>query len=291
MTGFAALSGTGQGLSSAWELRSVNARGLDLRLRVPDTVPGLDAALREKLGAALTRGSVSLSLKLEPERKGAQTRLAPEGLGAALDLVAGAEQAAAARGLTLAPSPASAVISMPGVLVSGAEAPDTEALRARLLGEADELIAALVEMRAGEGAALAAILADQIDEIAALIREAAGHLPARTAHMAAGFDAALARLRGGADVDEGRVAQEMAVLAVKADVAEELDRLRAHVGAARGLLAEDAPAGRRLDFLTQEFNREANTLCSKAQYAPLSATGLALKTVIDRFREQVQNVE
>ena len=117
-------------------------------------------------------------------------------------------------------------------------------------------------------------------------------LPARTEHMAESFRAAIAKLVDNADgIDEGRVAQELALIAIKSDVTEELDRLDAHVGAARDLLAAKGPKGRKLDFLTQEFNREANTLCSKAQFADLTAVGLDLKHVIDQMREQVQNVE
>ena len=147
-------------------------------------------------------------------------------------------------------------------------------------------------MRAEEGRALHRVLSGQLDTIAALVEEAATAAQARSGAQRAAMAAALARVMDNAGgVDEARVAQELALIAVKADVTEELDRLRAHVGAARDLLGAGAAVGRKLDFLCQEFNREANTLCSKAQSAALSRIGLELKTVIDQMREQVQNVE
>ena len=147
-------------------------------------------------------------------------------------------------------------------------------------------------MRASEGAALRSILSGQLDQIAGLVEQAAGAAQAREGQMAETLRAQLARVTDNADpVDEPRVAQELALIAVKSDITEELDRLRAHVGAARDLLSQGVPIGRKLDFLSQEFNREANTLCAKSQHTGLTAIGLDLKAVIDQMREQVQNVE
>ena len=147
-------------------------------------------------------------------------------------------------------------------------------------------------MRAHEGAALEKVIADQLDQIAKLTDAAAIAAEARAPQVKENLTAALRRvIEDVGEVEEARIAQELAVLAVKSDVTEEIDRLRAHVAAARALLAEDKPAGRKLDFLAQEFNREANTLCAKAQAAALTAIGLDLKAVIDQMREQIQNVE
>ncbi|WGH78799.1 YicC/YloC family endoribonuclease [Jannaschia ovalis] len=279
MTGYAALDRDGR----RWELRSVNARGLDLRLRLPE-VAGLEPAARAALGAVAARGGVTLSLRLGGEAAGAAPRLDLAGLDRALDALS---QVAARATQPLAPVSAAQILGLRGVWEAGeADPPPLDALVAAL----GELTTAFAADRAREGAALRAVLAEQVDEIAALTDRARALGAARADHMAEAFRAALARVAE-AGLDERRVATEIAALAVKADIAEELDRLDAHVAAARALLDETKPAGRRLDFLTQEFNREANTLCSKAQMTEMTEIGLALKAVIDRLREQVQNVE
>jgi uncharacterized protein (TIGR00255 family) len=154
------------------------------------------------------------------------------------------------------------------------------------------LLASFNDMRAAEGAALDGVLTRQLNEIETLTQNAQSLLGERSAEMRANFEAAIARVMDSrAEMDEARLAQEIAVLAVKSDVTEEIDRLHAHIAAARDLMASGVPVGRKLDFLCQEFNREANTLCSKAQNAGLTEIGLALKVLIDQMREQVQNVE
>jgi uncharacterized protein (TIGR00255 family) len=185
------------------------------------------------------------------------------------------------------------LLAVRGVLEPEAVAPsENQVVLSTLAAEADAVLGALAAARAAEGRALGAVLAAQADRVEALTRAAR-----ETAEARAGRTGALLRSRleavlaGTAAVDETRLAQELALAAVRSDVTEELDRLEAHVAAARGLLASDAPAGRRLDFLMQEFNREANTLCSKANSSDLTAIGLELKVVIDQMREQVQNVE
>jgi uncharacterized protein (TIGR00255 family) len=183
-------------------------------------------------------------------------------------------------------------VAMRGVLDTASADHDTTALRDAILADFEAPLADFLAMRAAEGAALATILCDQLDQIAALTEQAARAAEARRADMAGVLRAQLARVMDNADgADPSRIAQELALIAVKSDVTEEIDRLRAHVAAARALLAETAPIGRKLDFLSQEFNREANTLCSKAQNTALTAIGLDLKSVIDQMREQVQNVE
>ncbi|HDR29098.1 endoribonuclease YicC domain-containing protein, partial [Rhodovulum sp.] len=163
---------------------------------------------------------------------------------------------------------------------------------AALLADLDRLIDDFTAMRAAEGAALEALLRDQLAQIADLVKDAARAAEARREHMAESLRANLARVLDNSEgADPDRVAQELAMIAVKSDVREELDRLSAHVEAARALLDADGPIGRKLDFLMQEFNREANTLCSKSQSTPLTRIGLDLKHVIDQMREQVQNVE
>jgi len=292
MTGFASTKGALAPFNWGWELRAVNAKGLDLRLRVPDWIPGLEAGLRAQLGGALQRGSVTLSLRVTREETGADLVLNRATLKAVLGALAQVEGAAQAHGVALAPSRGSDLLALRGVLEAGTSDDDTTGLARTLLAEAQDLIAAFVAMRADEGRALDAILRGQIDRIAALADEAAALAKARKDDMAASLAANLARVMDNTDgADPQRVAQELAMIAVKADITEEIDRLRAHVTAARALLEDEGAVGRKLDFLMQEFNREANTLCSKSQSTALTAVGLSLKAAIDQMREQVQNVE
>ena len=294
MTGFAARKGQGAGHSWLWDIRSVNGKGLDLRLRVPDWIDGLELALRTEIGKALSRGNVSLTLKVNRDGQDSADalRVNPAVLQAVLKGLAEVEGAAMAAGLTLAQATAADVLAVRGVLEAAAQDDDTAPLRAAILADLPPLLADFSAMRAAEGAALQAVIAAQLDRIAALTLDARAEAEARRDATAAALKDALAKVMTAADgMDEARIAQELALIAVKQDVTEELDRLTAHVDAARALLAEDGPVGRKFDFLMQEFMREANTLCSKAQALALTRIGLDLKTVIDQMREQVQNVE
>lgn len=292
MTGFASAQGAGWGFGWSWELRSVNGKGLDLRLRLPDWIEGLEAGLRARLGEALSRGNVSLSLRLQSEDAAGGLVLNQSQLGPVLSAMAEVEAQAMEQGLTLAPANAADILALRGVMEQASTVPDITALRAQLLKEFEALLAAFLEMRQGEGRALAGLLDAQLDQIARLTEQAAEIAKARAPEVAAALRANLAKLMDAAEgADETRVTQELAMLAVKSDVTEEIDRLHAHVAAARELIAAGSPIGRKLDFLSQEFNREANTLCSKAQNTALTAVGIELKSVIDQMREQVQNVE
>jgi uncharacterized protein (TIGR00255 family) len=292
MTGFASAKGQWNAYSWSWELRSVNSKGLDLRLRVPDWVTGLEAGLRVRISEAVTRGSITLSLKLGREEDAAQLAVNTVQLDRVLAAMAVVEERAMQQGVSLAPSRAADLLSQRGVLevVSGDE--DSDPLKAALMEDIEPLLADFIDMRRREGAALNDVLSAQLDTIAALTDQATQAAIARRDEMAAALRTALARvLDNSAGVEETRIAQELALIGVKADITEELDRLVAHVGAARELLSSDAAVGRKFDFLAQEFNREANTLCSKSQSKTLTAIGLELKAVIDQMREQVQNVE
>ena len=295
MTGFAARKGLGAGHSWMWDIRAVNGKGLDLRLRVPDWIDGLELGLRGELGRAMQRGSVSLTLKvlrdgLSDGVEGLRVNLAA--LNAVLMALAVVEDVAMAQGVTLRQASAADVLAVRGVLDSSAADIDTAPLRAAILADLPALLAEFQAMRAAEGLALNGVIAGQLDHIAALVRDAATEAAARRDAQGTTLREALARVLANADgVDETRLAQELAMIAVKNDVTEELDRLAAHEGAARALLADAGQVGRKFDFLMQEFMREANTLCSKAQSLTLTRIGLDLKTLIDQMREQVQNVE
>ena len=293
MTGFASAQGARGDWSWSADIRGVNGRTLDLRLRLPD-VDGLEPALRKRMQDRLSRGNVSAGVRLVRAEAAAVARLSTGGLDAALALLKRVEDAAVGAGLPLAPLTASDVAAMRGVLETGDTGlgDDADALRAAILETCETCLDAFIVDRAREGAALHSVISAQIDRIEALTAAAATAVGDREAAQKAAMEAALKRLLETTEVpDEARMRQELALIAVKTDVTEELDRLAAHVGAARELIATPGPVGRKLDFLMQEFNREANTLCSKAQSAALTSIGLDLKTVIDQMREQVQNIE
>jgi len=292
MTGFASATGAGQGASWTWDLRSVNGKGLDLRLRVPDWIDGLEAQLRARLTAGIPRGNVTLTLRLARDEAQSAVAINPAGLAAVMEAMAQVEAEAMQAGLSLAPATAADILGLRGVLdTRGAEA-ETAPLLAALLEDVAPLLADFRAMRAREGQALHAVIAAQLDTVEALVNQIGQATDARAAEVAAALRANLARVLDNSEgADPQRVAQELALLAVKSDITEEVDRLRAHVQAARDLINAPAPAGRKLDFLMQEFNREANTLCSKSQHVALTRIGLDLKAVIEQMREQVQNVQ
>ncbi len=295
MTGFAARKGMGLGYAWVWDLRSVNGKGLDLRLRLPDWIEGLEPQVRTALGAVVTRGNVSLTLKVNRDPNAdaeASMRLNRPALTAALHALAEIEACAMASGLTLAQPNAADVLALRGILETGTSDEDTAPLRGALLADLAPLLSDFTAARLAEGTALDGVLSGQIDRIAALMAAAEGEIAQHPGRAAMSLKASLAKLSDASDgLDETRLAQELALLAVKADVTEELDRLSAHTEAAHALLATDGAVGRKFDFLTQEFMREANTFCSKSPSLAMTRIGLDLKTVIDQMREQVQNVE
>lgn len=296
MTAFAAIRGQGEGaltaFSWAWEIRSVNGKGLEVRLRLPDSVDGLEAAVRAALGKGIARGNVSVGLRLNRGGSPEGMRLNAEALTQALAVLAQVQQAAAQGGVTLAAPSVAEVMSLRGVTEMVApEEVEASSLLAALMADFAALLQGFDAMRAAEGRALLAVLQAQIDQIAGLVGQARAASDLRRDRVAQNMREAMARVLDTVEVDPQRLAQELALLAVKADIAEELDRLDAHVLAARALLAQGGPVGRKLDFLSQEFNREANTLCSKAGDITLTQIGLDLKHLIDQMREQVQNLE
>ena len=287
MTGFAAVDGSHGEASWTWSLKSVNGKSLDVHWRMPGRMDSLEASLKKLLQAQVSRGSVSASLQLDLPGRRPEVTIDE----AALDRLA---QLVRRRDGT-APDTA-ALLGLPGVLETrSATLSDEEqgALNEAVLQSFGEAAAALRTARLGEGAQLHAILTGLVDQIEALVAQAEPETDAVAQAVAERLTALASDLaaKAGTTLPEDRLAQEAAVLATKADVREELDRLRAHIESARSLLNAGEPVGRKLDFLAQEFMREANTLCSKAGSMSLTNTGLALKSVVDQFKEQVANVE
>ena len=291
MTGFARETGVTGPFQWAWEIRSVNGRGLDVRMRVP---PGFDVVgeeARAEVQKGFARGQCQLGLSITRAATAARVRVNREVLAGLVDALASVKLPEGMR-----PPSLDGLLAIRGVVEIEDEAGTPEAeetLRGALRAAVPKLVAALRDMRRGEGQALKAVIAGQLDEIARLAALAEAH-PARTPEairerLKSQVDALIEGSSAG--LDPARLHQEAVLLAARADVREELDRLKAHVAAARELRSAAGPVGRRLDFLAQEFGREANTLCSKANDVSLSRLGLELKAVIEQFREQVQNVE
>jgi uncharacterized protein (TIGR00255 family) len=290
MTGFARADGSTGPVAWAWEVRSVNGRGLDLRLRLPPGLESLEPRIREAVGKRISRGSVTVNLNVKRGDGATQIRLNEAALEQVLDALERLRRTTGA-----APPQAEALLGIKGVLEVVEAEESEEEMQARaeaMLADLGSALDGMVRARETEGRRLRAVILDQIAAIERLV-QAADSAPGRAPEaMRRRLSEQLARLlESGASLDESRLYQEAALLATRADVEEELQRLRAHIAAARELLDASEPAGRRLDFLAQEFNREANTLCSKAIDPEMTRAGLELKAVIDQMREQVQNIE
>lgn len=288
MTGFARAEDAAGDWSWSVEARSVNGRNLEVRFRGPPGFDNLERVAREAAQARFQRGQLNVSLQARKAEAVGAIKVNQDQLDRYLALA----EALAKGGRAGLPS-ADGLLALRGVL-EAAESDDDPETRAAIetgMGESvGRALDALKASRLAEGAALAAVLAGLLDRIETLTSEAEAEAKAQGPVIRDRFARRISELLGEAAPAE-RVIQEAAVMAVKADVREELDRLAAHVSAARALMADGAAAGRRLDFLTQEFMREANTLCSKSATPGLTSAGLALKAAIDQFREQVQNVE
>lgn len=292
MTGFAREAGSlSDGTAFAWEMKSVNGRGLELRFRLPPGLDALEGPAREAAAKRFKRGNVQIGLVLKQEGRAPLTADM-----VALDRMVELAIALAARIGAERPR-AEALLALPGIFRADQAEPsetEEEARRAALLASFHRAVAALSDSRGAEGARLSTILTTLLDEIAALCAvaaiEAATQPEAQRARLIDSLDALLGEA-GRARFPEERLVQEVALLAAKSDVREELDRLGAHLAAARALVAEGEGAGRKLDFLVQEFVREVNTLCSKSASVALTRIGLELKAAIERLREQAANVE
>ncbi len=289
MTGFAESQGSHEGLRWRWEAKSVNGRGLDIRLRTPPGFESLEQPARVLITERFRRGSLQTSLTVEQQDNARGLRVDPAALASAVKI---AREIAAETGLE--PARIDGLLALKGVIVQEEQAladPLQRADRdAAILKSLADALDALCKARANEGAKLQALLTAQINDVERLTNEAANTAAAQPAALRKKLQDQISDMLAGT-LPEERLAQEAALLASRADIREELDRMHAHVQDARALLAGGENVGRKLDFLAQEFNREANTLCSKSADIALTRTGLALKAVIDQFREQAQNVE
>ena len=290
MTGFARGHGVSGSYAWAWEIKSVNSKGLDLRLRLPPGWDAIEGAVRASAAEVLARGSIQASLTVERAGAAPVVQVNP----AVLETVLATVRQLTTR-VEASPPSLDGLLALKGVMeVSDAEenAEERRSAETAVIAGFAKTVAALVETRAHEGTAVGRILAMRLDEIAALSRRAELAPGRRPEAIRARLADQVAILLSQSDrFDPDRLHQEAILIATKADVREELDRLAAHVTQAQLLLKQGGPIGRRLDFLAQELNREANTLCAKANDVELTNIGLELKATVEQFREQVQNVE
>lgn len=289
MTGFARGEVADGATRFVWELKSVNARGLDIRVRLPAGLDRLEPEVRERARARLKRGSCFFSLAEDRAASQPGLRLNEQALALA---VAAARRLSQEEGI--GPPSADGLLAIPGVLTPAdaiADEAEAEAHDAALLQGLDRALEALVTARAEEGARLQAVLSEQLEGVETKVAEAARLAEEAPEAMKARIAEQVSLLAGQAGLDSDRLHQEAVLVAARADVREEIDRLAGHIEAAREQLAAGGAIGRRLDFLAQEFNREANTLSAKAFDKRLVAVGVELKTMIDQLREQVQNLE
>lgn len=289
MTGFARREGSVGRYRWAWELRSVNGKGLDLRLRLPPGAERLEQDARARIGGRFARGNLQASLSLSSEASGTVPVVNEQALGAIIALSERLKQRVDAAPLTM-----DGLLAMRGVIEfrEPEDSPDAQTQTdAAVLSGLDDALTALEQMRLSEGAALARVLLGQLAQIEDIVAQIEAD-PARSpTAIRARIAAQVALLADAPSIDPQRLHAEAALLATKADLREEIDRLHAHVAAARSLIDKGGPVGRRLDFLAQEFNRETNTICSKSNAASVTAHGLELKVVVDQLREQIQNIE
>jgi uncharacterized protein (TIGR00255 family) len=290
MTGFARADGSTGPLGWHWELRSVNGRGLDIRLRVPPGFESMEPQIREAVNRRIARGNLTVSLSVKRAHGQAQIQINETALKQVLQAL---DRLRAS--VPVGPPSAEALLGIKGVLelVEPEESEtETQSRTQAMLASLGEGLDDLVRARADEGRRLQEIVLDQLTTIEGLVATVERSPSRSPAAAKQRLKEQVARLmEAGASLDEARLYQEAVLLATRADTEEELKRLTAHIAAARELVKSQEPAGRRLDFLAQEFNREANTLCSKSNETDTTRAGLELKAVIDQMREQVQNIE
>jgi uncharacterized protein (TIGR00255 family) len=289
MTGFARIEGSTDALAWVWEVRCVNGKGLDVRVRAPNFVEGAEQIVRKAAGERFKRGSLQVSLNVERTIAASAGRVDHAALNTLLADIAKIDIPPDA---PIAPATLDGILQLRGIIVADEGSAADDGANTAPLADIPALLDALDNARRGEGARLTAVLHDILDRIESLAMDAAELADRQPPALAERYRAALtALIADNATVPEDRIIQEAAALAVKADVAEELERLKAHVAQARDLLASPEAAGRRLDFLAQEFNREANTLAAKSADIALTRVAMDLKAAIDALKEQAQNIE
>ena len=294
MTGFASGSTQVGGLSLDFEIKSVNAKGVDLKIYLPEFISSLENELRQLVLRKISRGSVFLKIKLNPQSDVSNDYvLNDQVLNTVFEKIKNIEKICDEKHIPLEPLKASDFFSVKGVWEENKNTSNSaDASKSIIFEKTNELIESLIQTRKKEGQGLYITLSEKLSSIMALHKDAEETLPERSKYLKKNFKSAIDKvISENSQIDENRIENELAIIAIKQDIAEELDRLKVHILSMQDLLNSSDVVGKKLDFLSQELNREVNTICSKSQFIDLTKIGIEMKTLVDQFREQVQNVE
>ena len=294
MTGFASDSTEVGGLSLDFEIKSVNAKGVDLKIYLPEFISSLENELRQLVLRKISRGSVFLKIKLNPQSDVSNDYvLNDQLLNTVFEKIKNIEKICDEKNIPLEPLKASDFFSVKGVWEENKNVSNSaDDSKSIIFDKTSELIESLIQTREKEGQGLYITLSEKLSSIMALHKDAEETLPERSKYLKKNFKSAIDKvISENSQIDENRIEHELAIIAIKQDIAEELDRLKVHILSMQDLLNSSGVVGKKLDFLSQELNREVNTICSKSQFIDLTKIGIEMKTLVDQFREQVQNVE
>ena len=294
MTGYASGSAQVGSLSLDLEIKSVNSKSLDLKIYLPEYLSSLENELRQVASGKVFRGSVVLKIKVSQHSElSNEYFLNDQVLNTVFEKIQNIEKICEEKNIPLEPVKASDFFTIKGVWEEDKNASTfIDDMKSIILDKANELIESLLEARKKEGQGLLTILADKLASILALHKAAEEILPERSKHLEKNFKSLIDKIMSEhSQLDENKIEHEIAIIAIKQDITEELDRLKVHILSMQDLLNSTGVIGKKLDFLSQELNREVNTICSKSQYSALTKIGIEMKTLVDQFREQVQNVE
>ena len=294
MTGYASGSAQVGGLSLDLEIKSVNSKSLDLKIYLPEYLSSLENELRQVTSSKVFRGSVTLKIKVSQNLElSNEYCFNDKVLNTVFEKIQNIEKICDEKNIPLEPLKASDFFTIKGVWEEDKNASNfTDDMKSILLVKANELIENLLRARKKEGQGLLIILADKLASILALHKAAEEILPERSKHLEKNFKSLIEKIISeNSQLDENKIEHEIAIIAIKQDITEELDRLKVHLLSMQDLLNYAGVIGKKLDFLSQELNREVNTICSKSQYSALTKIGIEMKTLVDQFREQIQNVE
>ena len=294
MTGYASGSAQVGSLSLDLEIKSVNSKSLDLKIYLPEYLSSLENELRQVTSSKVFRGSVILKIKVSQNLElSNEYCFNDKVLNTVFEKIQNIEKICDEKNIPLEPLKASDFFTIKGVWEEDKNSSTfIDDVKSIILDKANELIESLLEARKKEGQGLLTILADKLASILTLHKAAEEILPARSKHLEKNFKSLIDKIMSEhSQLDESKIEQEIAIIAIKQDITEELDRLKVHILSMQDLLNSTGAIGKKLDFLSQELNREVNTICSKSQYSALTKIGIEMKTLVDQFREQVQNVE
>ena len=294
MTGYASGSAQVGSISLDLEIKSVNSKSLDLKIYLPEYLSSLENDLRQVASDKVFRGSVVLKIKVSQRSElSNEYVLNDQVLNTVIEKIQNIEKICEKKNIPLEPLKASDFLAIKGVWEEDKNASTfIDDMKSVILDRTNELIESLLEARKKEGQGLLTILADKLASILALNKAAEEILPERSKHLEKNFKSLIDKIMSeNSQLDENKIEHEIAIIAIKQDITEELDRLKVHILSMQDLLNSTGAIGKKLDFLSQELNREVNTICSKSQYSALTKIGIEMKTLVDQFREQVQNVE